>query len=66
MVYLGPQLEEKLKVVTCLQCGETLSRTARAYPETFRDKTGALKTYLRPREMPVDDQSVVRDFDQLY
>ena len=66
MVYLGPPLEEKLKVVFCSQCGETLSDTASAYPETFRDKAGALNTYVRPREMPADDQSVVRDFDQLY
>ena len=66
MVYLGPPLEEKLKVLFCLQCSAPLSRTARVYPETFRDKTGFLRTSTRPREMPADDQSVVRDFDQIY
>ena len=66
MVYVGPPLNEKLKTLSCSQCGEILCRSGRQYPETFRDSNGVVLAYERPREIPADGQSVVRDFEQLY
>ena len=52
--------------LSCSQCGEMLCRSGKQYPETFRDSNGVVLAYERPREIPADGLSVVRDFEQLY
>lgn len=66
MVYVGPPLEVKLGAINCVQCGRRLSECGKGYPETYRDASGAVQRYERHSELPSDDLSVVRDFEQLY
>jgi DNA-directed RNA polymerase subunit RPC12/RpoP len=66
MVYVGPTLAEKLETVHCVRCGKQLNECGMKYPEVYLDASGSVLHYERDSEIPSDDQSVVRDFDQLY
>ena len=65
-VYLGPPLAEKLGSLKCVQCEKPLDAFGKKYPEVYRDNTGHVLALARPVVFPPDEESVIRQLDQIY
>jgi hypothetical protein len=66
MVYGGPSLEEKLKGMNCIKCGNELLTHYANYPETYRSISGKIYSYSRNLMMPADNESIVKEFPGIY
>jgi hypothetical protein len=64
-VYIGPDLKQKLTAMCCVDCGAALTETVAPYPEQYLSSDGVMN-YQRPTEIPLDEESVVVDFDEIY
>lgn len=64
-VYVGPNLEQKLDGLCCVECGEDLRKTYALYPEQYMSN-GEIVNFKRPNEIPPDSNSVVMEFDEIY
>lgn len=65
MVYQGPSLDQKLKGLKCVQCGNDLSATYHNYPEKYlSDQT--VVNFEHPMQIPDDSESFVLEFDEVY
>lgn len=65
MVYVGPDLKQKLKGVACIDCGVSLDASYAPYPENYFVNGRTLK-FDRPLEIPPDADSSVVEFDEIY
>jgi DNA-directed RNA polymerase subunit N (RpoN/RPB10) len=65
-VYIGPQREEKLKTVNCIQCGKILAETAALYPEKYRLETGKILEWKRDMEIPNDHDAIIEKVNGIY
>ena len=64
-VYVGPPIQEILKRTSCLDCGKSLEETASPYPDKYLTKDGVM-IFSRPVEIPLDEESTIKEFDELY
>jgi hypothetical protein len=65
IVYVGPDLQNKLKSIECLECGSNLCKTFSPYPERYFTESGVLR-FERPSVIPPDSESFVKEFDEIY
>lgn len=65
MVYVGPDLKQKLKGVTCINCSAALDVNYAPYPENYF-VNGQILKFDRPLEIPSDPDSLVVEFDEIY
>ena len=65
MVYLGPELSEKLKHVECLGCGTSLVDNYASYPDNYL-LHGKLMQFKRPSQILRDEDALELEFDEIY
>lgn len=65
-VYIGPSIEEKLKELKCIKCQAELANTHSNYPEKYLGCDGKIYLYTRETEMPVDENSIIKEFPEIY
>ena len=64
-VYVGPELQEKLKGMRCISCNSPLYESVAPYPNKYL-ADNVIVEFQRPVEMPSDEDSVVLEFDEIY
>jgi hypothetical protein len=65
LVYTGPPLVEKLKGMSCIQCGTNLDQSLTSYPDRYF-VNGLIFEFSRPKEIPPASDSLVMEFDEIY
>lgn len=65
-VYVGPKIEEQLRLVNCDKCRRPLDENWAFYPETYLGPQGSRCRLTRPAEIPPDQESVVLEFPEVY
>lgn len=64
-VYTGPSLIEKLRDLTCMNCGGALSGNFAYYPETYL-ADGEIHSFKRSQEIPPAEDSIIKEFYGIY
>ncbi|MBS3955316.1 MAG: hypothetical protein KGZ88_20390 [Methylomicrobium sp.] len=64
-VYIGPPLSEKIKELKCVRCGRALDGNYSYYPERYVFD-GNSYSFNRPKELPDDKLSIVKEFYGIY
>lgn len=65
-LYIEPDLDTHLKSLKCANCGKLLEENWLYYPENYVDSDGALRAYVRPLEIPLDSDSQIVAFPEVY
>jgi phage FluMu protein Com len=65
-LYIEPDLDIQLKSLRCASCAKLLGNNWLSYPENYIDSDGSLRTYVRPMEMPLDVDSQIVAFPEVY
>jgi len=65
-LYIGPNLETKMKDFLCPKCGVQLTDYYCEYPNKYLGLDGEIHTYVREKEIPNDDMSIVKEFLEIY
>jgi len=64
-MYVEP-LEKRLANLGCIKCEAALIDTCAAYPETYVDRYGRVRTHSRSLTIPDDKDAVLREFPSIY
>ena len=65
-LYIEPDLEKHLSNIQCAKCGKNLSDNWAYYPESYVDKSGEVRSFERPCELPDDADSTVVEFPEVF
>lgn len=65
-IYSGLDLGAKLKGIDCVSCTHSLTRNWMEYPENYVDKSGTIRQFARPPEIPDDKDSVIVEFPEIF
>lgn len=65
-LYIEPNLNKQLSGIDCMACGRSLTNNWSYYPDNYRGKDGMIHNFDRPREIPSEADSIVKEFPEVY